>query len=166
MEHDGAGDQPWEEGHIQNVIQEAVIVIVSFSGLDQARDLLEGKIADAQGEHKIQVVKIAAGQGIEVLQQEIKVLEIAQQGNIGDDAHSDDQPAAIRKTPQQHTGQIVHQNAACKDIHIGHILVSAENQRCDHQRQLRGIVLSQAVQTEVCKHRQRQKTENKNVRIK
>ena len=66
-------------------------------------------------------------------QQEIEILEITQQGDVGDDANGHEQLAPLRVPPQKQTDQVIHQDTKHEDIHIGNVIVSAVDQRYNHQ---------------------------------
>ena len=136
------------------------------AGIDQVGHLLEGKEADAQGQRQIQIIKITAGQRVDVLQKKIKIFKIAQQCNIRNDANDNDHPSASRQTLQQPAGQIVYQDAGEDHEYICNFVVAIEDQRGNHQRNLCSPVLFQPVQAEIYQQDSRQEAQYKDIGIK
>ncbi len=107
---DGAGNQLREEGHEEGVMQEAVFVGLATIGVDQVGDLLEGEEGDRQRQDDGLQYQVVAEQGVEVVNEEVGVLVVAQQAKIGGNAGDqnglgsawggEDLPArALRATP-------------------------------------------------------------------
>ena len=83
---DGAGDELREEGDEERVVGEAVFARLALVRVDQIGDLLEGEEGDGQRQDDGVEVEVGSGEGVEAADGEVGVFEVAEQGEVEEDA--------------------------------------------------------------------------------
>ncbi len=91
---DRSHDQLGKKGDEQKVIQEAVVPGLSAEGIDQIGNELKGEKGDADWQDYVLEGNPCIRHEIDVLDQEIGVLEIAEKGDISPDSDGEEQAAS------------------------------------------------------------------------
>jgi hypothetical protein len=84
--HDRPGDQLREKQHEQAVVEQILVLDAACVAIDEIGDFLEGEKTDRQWQHHIRQGQRPPGQGIEILDEKIRILEIRQHREIDGDA--------------------------------------------------------------------------------
>jgi hypothetical protein len=82
-----------EEGDEEGVVDETIFLSAPFIGIDEVGNLGEGEEADAYRKNNVQQWEIENGEGIEVCDEEVHILEVNEETQVADDP--DDEEGAV-----------------------------------------------------------------------
>ena len=133
---DRAREQVREEGHEQRVVDEHRLLRLAAMDVDQVRDLREREEADAERQREVQEVRHVARDARGVREEEVGVLEHAQQCEVRSDAECE-HPAA-RTPAQRGRDREVECNAAGDERQVPRIPPPVEEERRERKPRLRG----------------------------
>ena len=167
MGHNRAGNQLREVGNVGGVLEKAVVSRLPTVGIDDIGHLLEGKKADAQGQHNMLQRELRRKQGVDVANKKVEIFEIKQNPEVyqqGQCQHS--LPGRPRKSAHDPGHAEIQHDGGNNDQQVAGVKVAVKPQGHAQQKRHRQRVPPEMVQPKVPYQTQGQKQQDENIGIK
>ena len=168
MGHNGACDELRKIGNIGSILQEAVVTRLPPVGVNHIGYLLEGKEADAQGQHNVLQWDLSREQNVDVADKKVEIFVVEQDSEIHQQGCRQFRlpcPLPVRH-PHQSGNAVIEQDGRDNNRQIAGVKVAVKPQGHSQQKRHRQRIPVKAVQSKVANQAKGQEQKDKNIGIK
>ncbi len=132
---DGPGDELGEEGHEEGVLHEPVAAAPPVVGVHEVGDLLEGEERDPDGQGDGPEGDAGPRHGVHRVDEEVRVLEPSQEGEVEGQARHEDEaaPGRARGGLDAPAEQEVHQDGGGEEQEVDGVPPAVEDEGGPHE---------------------------------